>query len=81
MSKQSNWKLTVTVSHQNGMVFLFEPPAGAHVQIRELLDSDLALLEFTFTVPRFQAEEVQQALTLSESDQSDLEQSCGSLAN
>jgi len=81
MSRPSTWKLIISAGHNNGVVFLFEPAHGAHAQIRELFDSELALLEFTFAVPRCQAQELQDALTLSESDQQDVEQSCESLVN
>ena len=81
MSRPSAWKLIITAAHDNGVVFLFEPAHAAHAQIRELLDSDLALLEFTFAVPRRQAQELQDALALSELDRENVEHSCEFLVN
>lgn len=68
MQQESHWTLIVTVARKDDILFLFEPMSGAHAQVRELLDSDLALLEFTLVVPRSQAEELQDTLTLGEFD-------------
>jgi hypothetical protein len=64
----SNWTLIVSAALKDGTLFVFEPMSGAHAQVRELLDSDLALLEFTLVVPRSQAEELQDTLNLGEFD-------------
>jgi hypothetical protein len=68
MLGESSWTLIVTAARKDGTLFIFEPMSGAHAQLRELLDCDLALLEFTLVVPRRQAEELQDTLNLGESD-------------
>ena len=68
MKRESGWTLTVILSRKDVM-FLFEPVSSASAQVKQLLDSDLALLELTLAIPRFQAEELQEALTLGESDE------------
>ncbi len=73
MTRESEWTLIVTAAHSDGSMFLFEPMSGAHAQVRELVDSDLALLEFTLVVPRHQAEELRDTLTFGELSR----QSCG----
>lgn len=71
MKPETGWKLTIAASREDGTLLLFEPASGAHAQVKELFDSKLALLEFTLVVPRFQAEELQDALRLGESVDSD----------
>jgi len=66
MLRESDWTLIVTAAHKDGSMFLFEPMPGAHAQVRELVDSDLALLEFTLVVPRHQAKELKDTLTQGE---------------
>ncbi|MGC2195630.1 MAG: hypothetical protein WA628_13205 [Terriglobales bacterium] len=68
MKPEIGWQLTIAVSRKDGTLLLFEPASGAHAQVKELFDSELALVEFTLVLPRFQAEELQDALTLGESD-------------
>jgi hypothetical protein len=68
MLRESEWILIVTAAHCDGSVFRFEPMSGAHAQFRPLVDSDLALLEFTLVVPRHQAEEMRNTLTFGELD-------------
>jgi hypothetical protein len=68
MLRESNWILIVTTARKDGTMFVFEPMSGVYAQVRELLDSDFALVELTIVVPRSQAAELQDRLTLVESD-------------
>lgn len=71
MKRNSEWTLTIAASRNDGITVLFESAAGAHAQVKPLLDSELALLESTLVVPRAQAEELLDAMTPSESDERD----------
>ena len=62
MLRESDWILILIAAHKSGSVLPFEPMSGAHVQVRELVDSELALLEFTLVVSRLQAEELNDTL-------------------
>jgi hypothetical protein len=64
MRPANRWTLTMMASRDDGALFLLRPVTGVHAHVRELLDSDLALLEFTVVLPRSRAEELQDALTL-----------------
>ena len=66
MKAESGWKMVIAASRHDGALLLFEPVAGAHVQVKEMFDSEQALVEFTLVVPRFQAEVLQDALMLAE---------------
>ena len=67
MQNERKWTLVIAALHKDGTMFLFEPVSGAHVEVKELFDSGLALLKFTVVVPRGQAEELQGLLALDES--------------
>jgi hypothetical protein len=79
MLRESRWTLVVTAALKDGTLFLFEPMSGAHVQVRELVDSDLALLEFTLVVSRAQAQELRDTLTLGGFDRRSSEKLCALL--
>lgn len=74
MLRESRWTLILAAARKDGTLLLFEAMSGAHVQLRELLDCDLALLEFTLLVPRWQAEELQDTLNLGKSDRRSAEE-------
>ena len=67
MKPENTWTLTMMASRNDGALLLFRPVSGVHAHVRELLDSDMALLEFTLVVPRSQVEELQDALTVDQS--------------
>ncbi len=67
MKPESRWTLTLMASRDDGTLLLFRPVSGVHAHVRELLDSDVGLLEFTVVVPRSEAEELQDALTADKS--------------
>jgi hypothetical protein len=62
MKPENRWTLTMMASRDDGALLLLRPVTGVHAHVRELLDADMALLEFTVVVPRSRAEELQDAL-------------------
>ncbi len=69
MEPEKNWTLTVMASREDGTVLFLQPVSGVHAHVRELFDSDMALLEFTLVVPRSKAEELLYASALDESQE------------
>jgi len=66
MKNEGGWKLSITASRKDGTLLLFEPASGAHAHVKELVDSEQALVEFTLVVPRMLAEVLHDALTVDE---------------
>lgn len=67
MKPGNSWTLTVMASRADGTVLVVQPVSGVHAHVRDLLDSDMALLEFTLVVPRSRAEELLYATAIDES--------------
>jgi hypothetical protein len=69
MKPEKSWTLTVMASRNDGAVLLLQPVSGVHAHVQELLDSDMALLEFTVVVPLSKAEELLYASAVDESQE------------
>ena len=66
MKAENNWTLTIMATREDGAAFFVQPISGIHAHVREFLDSDMALLEFTMVVSRSRAEELLDATALDE---------------
>jgi hypothetical protein len=69
MRPEKSWTLMVMASRNDGAVLLLQPVSGVHAHVQELLDSDMALLEFTVVVPLSKAEELLYASAVDESQE------------
>lgn len=66
MNAENNWTLTIMATREDGQAFFVQPVSGIHAHVREFLDSDMALMEFTMVVSRSRAEELLYATALDE---------------
>lgn len=69
MKPGKSWTLTVMASRNDGTVLFLQPVSGVHAHVREMFDSDMALLEFTVVVPNSKAEELLYASAIGESQE------------
>ncbi len=74
MKAENSWTLTLMATRQDGTEFFLQPVAGVHAHVRELLDSEVALLEFTMVVSRSKAAELLYATAMDETQQPTLDQ-------
>lgn len=71
MSEGNNWFLTITAGRSDGTCFLIDTLPGVTARTREMLDSDLALVEIAFLVSREQAGELEYVLSPRNSTEGD----------
>jgi hypothetical protein len=71
MSDGNRWFLTITAGRHDGTFFLIDTLPGVTVHTREMLDSDIALVEIAFLVSREQAGELEYVLRATTSTEVD----------
>lgn len=74
MKAENNWTLTMLATREDGTAFFLQPVSGIHAHVRELLDSEMVLLEFTMVLSRSKAEELLYATAVDEAQQPESDQ-------